>query len=37
MIGKLEAIIRKGGIRSLEERPKPIMIPLPKPQTKYLS
>lgn len=37
LIGKLEAIIRKGGIRSLEERPKPIMIPLPKPQTKYLS
>lgn len=37
LIGKLEAITRKGGLKSLEERPKQIMIPLPKPQTKYVS
>lgn len=36
LIGKLEAIIRKGGLKSLEDK-QPIMLPLPKTNPKYLS
>lgn len=36
LIGKLEIILKKGGLKSLEEK-QPIMLPIPKPQTKYLS
>lgn len=37
LIGKLEAILRKGGLKSLEDKPKQVMIPIPKPKSKYVS
>lgn len=37
LIGKLEAIIRKGGLKSLDEKPRQMFITLPKPNPKYVS
>ena len=37
LIGKLEAILKKGGLKSLDERPRQMIIPLPKPNPKYVS
>lgn len=37
LIGKLEAILKKGGLKTLEEKPHQVMIPILKPNSKYVS